>query len=83
MKLSIITAVFNNKAFIESSIASVLSQTYPNIEHIIIDGGSTDGTLDVISRLTMTLHPPRQTRLRRAPHHSHLTIYGLSALSSE
>ncbi|MFA5878949.1 MAG: glycosyltransferase family 2 protein [Candidatus Margulisiibacteriota bacterium] len=48
MKISIITAVYNNKTFIKSAIESVLMQTYPNIEHIIIDGGSTDGTLEII-----------------------------------
>ena len=52
MTISVITAVLNNKAQIESCINSVYSQTYPDIEHIIIDGGSTDGTLEVISRTT-------------------------------
>ena len=44
MKVSIITIVYNNAACIESCIQSVLSQSYKNIEHIIIDGGSKDGT---------------------------------------
>ena len=44
MKVSIITIVYNNKACIADCIQSVHSQTYPNIEHIVIDGGSTDGT---------------------------------------
>lgn len=48
MKVSVITAVFNNRRYIGACIQSVLSQTYKDIEHIIIDGGSTDGTLDVI-----------------------------------
>lgn len=48
MKVSIITAVFNNVNEIRNAIESVLSQNYPNIEYIIIDGGSTDGTLDII-----------------------------------
>jgi glycosyltransferase involved in cell wall biosynthesis len=43
-KVSIITIVYNNKACISDCIQSVLSQTYPNIEHIVIDGGSTDGS---------------------------------------
>ena len=50
MKVSIITAVYNNKEFIEDCIRSVLDQSYKNIEHIIIDGGSTDGTLEVIKK---------------------------------
>ena len=48
MKISIITIVYNNASYIESCIQSVLSQTYENIEHIIIDGGSTDGTQAII-----------------------------------
>jgi len=44
MKVSIITIVYNNQACIADCIQSVLNQTYPNIEHIVIDGGSTDGT---------------------------------------
>lgn len=48
MKVSIITIVLNQKDFIESCISSIHGQSYKNIEHIIIDGGSTDGTLDII-----------------------------------
>lgn len=48
MKVSIITVVYNNQKTIKSAIESILSQTYKNIEYIIIDGGSTDGTLDII-----------------------------------
>ncbi len=43
MTVSIITAVFNNVRHIGSCIESIHSQTWPGIEHIIIDGGSTDG----------------------------------------
>jgi glycosyltransferase len=50
LKTSIITAVFNNKLYIDSCIESVLGQTHQGIEHIIIDGGSTDGTTDVIRK---------------------------------
>ena len=48
MRVSIITVVYNGKNTIEDCIKSVAGQTYSNIEHIIIDGGSRDGTLDVI-----------------------------------
>ncbi len=50
MKISIITASFKCAQTIEDCIQSIVSQTYPNIEHIIIDGGSRDGTLNVISK---------------------------------
>jgi glycosyltransferase involved in cell wall biosynthesis len=50
MNVSIITAVFNNKSHIADCITSVLNQSYKNIEYIIIDGGSTDGTRDVIKK---------------------------------
>jgi glycosyltransferase involved in cell wall biosynthesis len=49
-KISIITPCFNRADFAAQAIESVLSQDYPNFEHIIIDGGSTDGTLQVLSR---------------------------------
>lgn len=48
--VSIITAVYNDADYIEETIQSVISQTYPNIEYIIIDGGSGDGTLDIIKK---------------------------------
>jgi len=48
MKLSIITINYNNAEGLRKTLASVASQMYPNIEHIIIDGGSTDGSVDVI-----------------------------------
>jgi len=48
MKVSIITVVWNNKETIRDSIDSILSQTYQNIEYIIVDGGSNDGTVDVV-----------------------------------
>lgn len=48
MKISIITVVYNNASTIADTIKSVNNQTYKNIEYIIIDGASTDGTLDII-----------------------------------
>lgn len=48
MKISIITVVYNNKETIKDAIDSVFSQTYKDIEYIIIDGASTDGTIEVV-----------------------------------
>ncbi len=48
MKISVVTVCYNAADLIESTIKSVLDQTYPNIEYIVIDGGSTDGTVDII-----------------------------------
>ena len=48
MKISIITVVWNNKETIKDAINSVLNQTYKDIEYIIIDGASTDGTIDIV-----------------------------------
>src|SRR5271154_255630 len=50
MKISIITASLNRKEFIGAAIDSVLAQNYPDFEHWIIDGGSSDGTLEFLER---------------------------------
>jgi len=50
MKVSIITAAFNNRDTIEDSILSVLSQKYENVEYIVVDGGSSDGSVEVIKK---------------------------------
>jgi glycosyltransferase involved in cell wall biosynthesis len=47
-KISIITVVYNGKSFLRKTIDSVKHQDYKNIEYLVIDGGSTDGTLDLI-----------------------------------
>jgi len=48
--ISIITVVYNNKINFSKTLESVKSQNYSNIEYIVIDGGSTDGTLDIIEQ---------------------------------
>ncbi|OOQ58596.1 glycosyltransferase family 2 protein [Mucilaginibacter pedocola] len=60
--LSVITVVYNNLADIGRTMLSVLNQTYPHIEYIVIDGASTDGTLDIINtyknRITKFISEP-------------------------
>ena len=49
-KITVVTVVHNGKNSLEETIRSISSLSYPNIEYIIIDGGSTDGTLEIIER---------------------------------
>jgi len=48
--ITIITVVYNGEKYLEETIQSVINQSYPNVEYIIIDGVSTDGTLDIIKK---------------------------------
>jgi glycosyltransferase len=50
MKVTIITVTHNSARYLQECIDSVVSQTYPDIEHIVVDAESTDGTLDIIKR---------------------------------
>lgn len=49
-KISVVTPSFNQAEFIEENILSVKNQKYPNVEHIVIDGGSTDDTVDILKK---------------------------------
>ena len=48
--VSIVTPTLNQRRFIESALRSVSNQTYPRIEHVVVDGGSSDGTIDLLRR---------------------------------
>jgi len=50
LKVSIITVCLNSKRYLEEAIKSVSGQTYANIEHLIIDGGSTDGSIEIFDK---------------------------------
>ena len=62
MRVSIVTACYNRCATIRGAMESVLSQDYPDIEYIVVDGASTDGSLDIINtykgRISMILSEP-------------------------
>lgn len=49
-RITLVTAVFNGARFIEDTIRSIVYQGYPNLEYIVVDGGSTDGTVDIIRK---------------------------------
>lgn len=49
-KISVITASFNQAAFLERTLCSVANQDYPSVEHVVIDGGSTDGSVEILKK---------------------------------
>src|ERR1700737_2025419 len=49
-RITLVTAVYNGETYLEATIRSILNQGYPNLEYIIVDGGSTDGTVEIIRR---------------------------------
>lgn len=53
MKVSVITISYNSEKFIEQTIKSINNQTYSNLEHIIVDGNSSDSTLSIVNSLAM------------------------------
>ena len=68
-RITVVTPAYNSADLIEDCIASVLDQGYPNLEYIVVDGGSTDGTVEVVRRYEDRLAPGRAspTTGRRTP----------------
>ena len=60
--VSVVTPVFNSEKWIETCIQSVQNQDYPKIEHIIVDGGSTDGTLEICRRYPHLITQSKEDR---------------------
>ena len=55
-RISLVTPVLNSAHYLEATLRSVLSQGYPNLEYIVVDGGSTDGGVEIIRQYESQLH---------------------------
>ena len=65
MKVSIITVTYNSAKYVEDCIHSIIRQNYSNIEYIIVDGNSSDGTIDIIKQYSSNISTPYPKRMQR------------------
>jgi glycosyltransferase involved in cell wall biosynthesis len=79
-KISIVTPSFNQGQFLESTLQSVLSQNYPNLEYVVIDGGSQDNSMEIIKKYEHKLHYCLSEKDRG---HGHALNKGFSQTSGE
>jgi len=49
-KITLVTAVYNGEKYLEATMRSIVNQGYPNLEYIVVDDGSTDGTVEIIRK---------------------------------
>jgi len=84
LSFSIVTPSFNQGAFIGEALESVHTQNWRNIEHVVMDGGSTDGTVDVLSRYS-SRHDWQHLRWKSEPDRgqSHALNKGFAAVTGE
>lgn len=83
IKLSIVTINYNNAEGLKKTLASVASQTYRDIEHIIIDGGSTDGSVDIIREYEKAYPQPLPERRGEEPtHDTFASVWGAHTADS-
>ncbi len=55
-KISVVTPSYNQVKYLETTFRSIYDQAYPNLQHIVIDGGSTDGSIEIIKKYTRNIH---------------------------
>ena len=66
-RISVIMPCYNAAAFVEEAVSCVMNQTYPDVELIVVDDGSTDGSVEILQQL-VTRFSPRLTLLVPGPH---------------
>ena len=69
MKITIITATYNSAGTVRDTFESVLRQTFRDIDYVVVDGASTDGTVDIIRERSEERRVGKECRSRWSPYH--------------